>query len=145
MSAKGKHTSWGSAAPMRTTAIEHIQRSLIRELHHGILSGETEFDISHATRTFSSAIPLADPITSTSMPESWVRATVIVRINTLAYATSGVRPLLLEKLTQLLNLDVIPRVPIRASITGIGDPSPLSYISGVLQGKPAVQAWVGDR
>src|SRR5262245_30703103 len=118
---------------------------MIRDLHYGILSGETDFDISHATRTFSSAIPLCDPVESTSMSESWVRATIVIRANTLAYATSGVRPHLLERLTQLLNLDVIPRVPLRSSISSAGDLSPLSYIGGVLQGKPAVQAFIGDR
>ncbi|KAF2636892.1 phenylalanine ammonia-lyase-like protein [Massarina eburnea CBS 473.64] len=141
----GRHTSWGSSAPMRTLAIEQIQRSIIRDAHYSILSGETDFDISHATRTFASAIPLSDPIESTSMPESWVRATILIRTNTLAYPTSGVRPILLERLAQLLNFDVIPRVPLRGSNSGVGDLSPLAYIGGVLQGKPAVQAWIGDR
>lgn len=118
---------------------------MIRHLHYGVLSGETDFDISHAARAFSSAIPLSDPVETTSMPESWVRATVLIRANTLAYATAGVRPLLLERLTQLLNLDIVPRVPLRGSISAAGDLSPLSYIGGVLQGKPAVQAWIGDR
>lgn len=118
---------------------------MIRDSHYGILSGETDFDNSHGTRTFSSAIPLNDPVQSTSMPESWVRASMVVRVNTLAYVTSGVRPILLEKFTQLLNLDITPRVPLRGSISGSGDLSPLSYVGGVLQGKPAVQAWIGDR
>jgi len=125
--------------------MEHIQRALLRDSHFGILSGETDFSNAHALRMFSSAIPLSDPVESTSMPESWVRATMIIRANTLAYETSGVRPVLLEKFTQLLNLDVIPRLPLRASISGAGDLCPLSYIGGVLQGKPATQAWVGDR
>ncbi|KAF2877284.1 phenylalanine ammonia-lyase-like protein [Massariosphaeria phaeospora] len=129
----------------RTTAIKEVQQSMIRGLHFGILSGETDFDNSHATRTFSSAIPLSDPVESTSMPESWVRASILIRANSLAYETSGVRPVLLERLCQLLNLDVIPRVPLRGSVSASGDLSPLSYIGAVLQGKPAVQAWIGDR
>jgi phenylalanine ammonia-lyase len=142
--ASGRHTSW-EGGNVQTTAMEHIQRAMIRDAHFGILAGETDFDNAHAMRMFSSAIPLTDPVESTSMPESWVRATILIRVNTLAYETSGVRPLLLEKLTQLLNMDVIPRVPLRGSNSGSGDISPLSYIGGVLQGKPAVQAWIGDR
>ncbi|KAF1960852.1 phenylalanine ammonia-lyase-like protein [Byssothecium circinans] len=141
----GRHSSWGSGAPIRTLAIEQLQRSIVRDGHFSILSGETDFDISHATRTFSSAIPLSDPIEATSMPESWVRATLLIRANTLAYPNSGVRPVLLEKLAQLLNFDVIPRIPLRGSNSGVGDFSPLTYVGGVLQGKPAVQAWIGDR
>lgn len=79
------------------------------------------------------------------MPESWVRAAMLIRLNSLAHGSSGVRPVLLERLLQLLNLDIVPRIPLRGSISASGDPSPLSYIGGVMQGKPAVQAWVGDR
>jgi phenylalanine ammonia-lyase len=145
----GRHTSWGGTpsqgTQVHTAVMEHIQRALIRDSHFGILSGETDFSNAHALRMYSSAIPLSDPVESTSFPESWVRATMIIRANTLAYETSGVRPVLLEKITQLLNMDVIPRLPLRASISGAGDLSPLAYIGGVLQGKPAVQAWIGDR
>lgn len=63
----------------------------------------------------------------------------------LAYPSVGVRPLLLEKLAQLLNMDVVPRVPIRGSISGVGDMGSHSYIGSVLAGKPSVQAWIGDR
>ncbi|PSN69373.1 phenylalanine ammonia-lyase-like protein [Corynespora cassiicola Philippines] len=125
--------------------VEQIQRNMVRDLHFGVLAGETEFDNSHAMRTFSSSIPLNDPVESTSMPESWVRASIIIRANSLTYSASGIRPVLLQQLLQILNFDIIPRVPLRGSISASGDLSPLSYISAVLQGKPAVQAWIGDR
>lgn len=63
----------------------------------------------------------------------------------LAYPSVGIRPIILEKLAQLLNMDVIPRVPIRGSISGVGDMGPNSYIGSVMAGKPSVQAWIGDR
>lgn len=147
LTSKGSYRpmSWDSAAPMRVSAIEHWQRDMMRDCHFGILSGETDFDISQATRTFSSAIPLLDPMEGTTMPESWVRAQLLVRANQLAYPTVGIRPILLEKLSQLLNMDVVPRLPLRASISGVGDAGPQSYIGSVLAGKPSVQAWIGDR
>ncbi|KAF2705568.1 phenylalanine ammonia-lyase-like protein [Pleomassaria siparia CBS 279.74] len=114
-------------------------------LHCGILSGDIGFENSNISSTFSSAIPLDDPVESTSMPESWVRASMLIRLNSFAHGTSGVRPIIMERLLQLLNLDIVPRIPLRGSVSGFGDPSPLSYVGGTMQGKPAVQAWVGDR
>lgn len=137
--------SYDSTAPIKVSAHDYVQRDMLRDSHFGILSGETDLDISHATRAFSSAIPLLDPMEATTMPESWVRAQMLVRTNMLAYPSVGVRPVLLEKLTQLLNMDVIPRVPLRASISGVGDMGPQSYVGSVLEGKPSVQAWIGDR
>ncbi|KAL5403215.1 hypothetical protein PMIN03_010042 [Paraphaeosphaeria minitans] len=137
--------SFDSAAPIRVSAIEIVQRDMIRDSHYAILSGETEIDISNATRAFSSAIPLLDPIENTTMPESWVRAQMLIRANSLAYPSVGVRPILLEKITELLNMDVVPRVPLRGSISGVGDMVNQSYVASVLAGKPSVQAWIGDR
>lgn len=70
--------SFDSAAPIKLTAVEHTQQDMMRDCHFGILSGETELDITQTNRAFSSAIPLNDPLESTTMPESWVRATILV-------------------------------------------------------------------
>lgn len=101
--------------PFRTNDVGQIHQAMVRDAHYSVLSGETDFDNSHATRMFASAIPLSDPIESTSMPESWVRAILIIRANTLLYPNSGIRLVILEKLVQLINFDVIPRIPIRGS------------------------------
>lgn len=137
--------SYDSAAPIRVTAIDSVQQEMIRDCHYAIMSGETEVDVSNATRVFSSALPLLDPIENTTMPEAWVRAQILIRANSLAYPSVGVRPVLLERLTQLLNMDVVPRVPLRGSISGVGDMVYQSYVASVLAGKPSVQAWIGDR
>ena len=79
------------------------------------------------------------------MPESWVRATMLVRLNSLASGASGVKVSTITTLADLINKDIVPRVPLRGSISASGDLSPLSYISGVMQGKPTVKAWYGDR
>ncbi|KAH7385375.1 phenylalanine ammonia-lyase-like protein [Phaeosphaeria sp. MPI-PUGE-AT-0046c] len=139
----GINTGFGGSANVRTMAIEEIQRGLIRGLHYGILSGEIGSHADSRVKTrIANAKPLSAPLESTTMPECWVRASMLVRLNSLSYGASGVRPVLLERLAQLLNLDIVPRVPLRGSISASGDLSPLSYLGGVLQGKPAVQAWI---
>lgn len=91
------------------------------------------------------ALPLDDPMAATCMPESWVRASMLVRLNSLASGASGVRVSMVDTLKQLLQHDITPRVPIRGSISASGDLSPLSYISGVMQGKSTLTAWAGSR
>ena len=79
------------------------------------------------------------------MPESWVRASILVRLNSLAHGASGVLLSTVEALLQLLRKDVVPRVPLRGSISASGDLSPLAYIAGVLEGKPSLSAYIGKR
>jgi phenylalanine ammonia-lyase len=44
-----------------------------------------------------------------------------------------------QRLGDLLTHDIIPVVPLRGSISASGDLSPLSYIGGVIQGKPTIR------
>lgn len=71
------------------------------------------------------------------MPESWVRASMVVRANSLAYGASGVQHSTITALLTLLEKGVTPIVPLRGSISASGDLSPLSYIASVLEGKPS--------
>lgn len=64
------------------------------------------------------------------MPESWVRAAILVRANSLAQGASGVRYAIISALLALLEKDIVPVVPLRGSISASGDLSPLTYIAG---------------
>lgn len=57
---------------------------------------------------------------STSMPESWVRGAILVRINSLIRGHSGVRWELIEKMVSLLRANITPMVPLRGSISASG-------------------------
>lgn len=57
------------------------------------------------------------------MPESWVRAAVLVRINSLIRGHSGVRWETIDKLKEMLTANIVPLVPIRASISASGGKS----------------------
>lgn len=89
-----------------------------------------------------SALPLDDPVAATSMPESWVRASMLIRLNSLASGVSGIKVSTIRTLHQILEAGITPQVPIKGSISASGDLSPLSYIGGVVQGKPGLNVWV---
>src|SRR5204863_1146407 len=56
---------------------------------------------------------------------------------------SAVRLSVIETLSKLLELDMVPLIPLRGSISASGDLSPLSYIAGAMEGNPDVLLWSG--
>lgn len=91
------------------------------------------------------SLPLNDPLAATCMPESWARASMIIRLNSLSGGASGIRVDIAESLVNLLNKDVVPRIPVRGSISASGDLSALAWIGAVMQGKSSATASAGPR
>ena len=158
MVTEGVNTGFGGSADTRTKEIEELQSTLVRELHSGILlDPNMGADLPEAyanarpgnmPKTFSATkgvLPCEDQQSNTCMPEAWSRASLFIRINSLASGYSGVRPILIGKMTELLRMDIIPRIPLRGSISASGDLMPLSYIGGTLEGKRGVTVWAGSR
>lgn len=63
------------------------------------------------------------------------RAIMLLRINVLAKGHSGIRPLTLDTLIEMLNAGVHPIIPKRGSVGASGDLSPLSHLALVLLGE----------
>lgn len=147
----GIKTGFGGSANTRTKAAIKLKEDLLSGLQYGIISkanstvAETDYGKNDQEGGVSRlALPL-NHRTSTVMPESWVRASILVRLNSFAHGVSGVTASTVETLLRLLNHNLIPRVPLRGSISASGDLSPLAYIAGVLEGKPSLRVYVGER
>jgi len=63
-----------------------------------------------------------------------VRAMMVLRANALAVGNSGVRPVVVERILQLINRNVVPVVPEKGSLGASGDLAPLAHIALVLIG-----------
>jgi histidine ammonia-lyase len=64
-----------------------------------------------------------------------VRAMMLIRANVLAKGFSGIRPVVAERLCEMLNRDVTPVVPSRGSVGASGDLAPLAHMALVLIGE----------
>ncbi len=71
------------------------------------------------------------------LDEDVVRATILLRANTLARGMSGIRVQVVERLLQLLELNIYPFIPSKGSLGASGDLAPLSHLALVLTGDPA--------
>ena len=70
-----------------------------------------------------------------SLSRAETRAMMLIRANVLAKGFSGIRPLIAERLCDLLNKGVTPVVPARGSVGASGDLAPLAHMALVLIGE----------
>lgn len=61
------------------------------------------------------------------LPDEVVRAAMAIRVSSLLRGHSGVRPLLLERIAELLNAGYVPRVPGTGSLGASGDLAPSAH------------------
>src|SRR5205085_4511193 len=78
----------------------------------------------------SHACGVGDPLSRAE-----VRAMMLIRANVLAKGYSGIRPLVAERLCDLLNRGVTPVVPSQGSVGASGDLAPLAHMALVLIGE----------
>lgn len=131
----GVSTGFGGSADTRTDNPILLGHALLQLLQAGVTPSSTETPLD--------VLPLSDPFNSTTMPESWVRGAILVRMNSLIRGHSGIRWELLEKMNELLKANITPVIPLRGSISASGDLSPLSYVAGTLTGSPSIKVFDG--
>lgn len=71
------------------------------------------------------------------------RAIMLLRANALARGHSGIRPLVVEKILEFLNYNIIPCIPQQGSVGASGDLAPLSHLALALIGEGEV--WGPDQ
>ncbi|WP_147822007.1 HAL/PAL/TAL family ammonia-lyase [Salidesulfovibrio onnuriiensis] len=96
---------------VREELLSELQKNLI--LSHAVGAGE----------------PMAEPV---------VRIAMLLRANSLSRGYSGVRPVLVERLIDLLNHRITPVVPELGSVGASGDLAPLSHMAMALMGEGEV-------
>lgn len=111
--AYGINTGFGKLSDVRIAPnqLEDLQRNLVR----------------------SHACGIGDPL-----PESVVRAMLLLRANVLAKGNSGVRPVVVETLLKMLAHGVHPVIPARGSVGASGDLAPLAHLALGLIGEGEV-------
>jgi histidine ammonia-lyase len=72
------------------------------------------------------------------LPEPETRAMMLLRANSLAKGHSGVRPILIDTLCEMLNRGVHPVVPSQGSVGASGDLAPLAHLALALIGEGEV-------
>ena len=70
-----------------------------------------------------------------ALPAPVARAMVLLRANALAKGFSGARPVLVERLLDLLAHDIVPEIPRYGSVGASGDLAPLAHLALVLTGR----------
>ncbi|HEY7564117.1 MAG TPA: histidine ammonia-lyase [Acidimicrobiia bacterium] len=72
------------------------------------------------------------------LPPDLVRAMLLLRARTLAQGHSGVRPMIVERLIDMLNRDFLPVVPAQGSVGASGDLAPFAHLALPLIGEGMV-------
>ena len=70
--------------------------------------------------------------------DSTVRLVMVLKAASLARGYSGVRPVVVERLMDMVNAGVLPRVPSQGSVGASGDLAPLAHLSLALIGEGTV-------
>ena len=107
--AYGINTGFGKLAQTRIAddSLALLQRNLV--LSHCVGVGE----------------PLSDPV---------VRLTLALKLASLVKGFSGVRPVIVQALADLLDADALPEIPSQGSVGASGDLAPLAHLSATLMG-----------
>jgi len=105
----GVNTGFGQLASVRISDDElaHLQENLVRS--HAVGVGE-------------------------DLDDDTVRLIMLMKVIALAEGFSGVRLELVEKLCDLINHQIYPRIPSRGSVGASGDLAPLAHMAGALIG-----------
>ncbi|KAM0283777.1 hypothetical protein ACHAQH_002367 [Verticillium albo-atrum] len=131
----GVTTGYGGSADSRTTQLGKLQVSLLQLTQSGVLLP--------SDKEYTNQLPEGRTELS-SMPTAWVRATMLIRCNSIARGHSAVSMNIVQDILRLLRANITPVVPLRGSVSASGDLMPLAYIAGAIEGNPDVVVRTSD-
>lgn len=111
---------YGITTGFGALATTHIGKDEIENLQYNLLR-------SHATGV------------GEAIPDEIVRAMLLLRARTLAQGHSGVRPIIVRKLLELLERGLLPVVPAQGSVGASGDLAPFAHLALPLIGEGEVR------
>ncbi|MGH2573242.1 MAG: histidine ammonia-lyase [Actinomycetota bacterium] len=118
-------TVYGVTTGLGSLASVRLEPDEVRKLQHDLLR--------------SHAVGVGPPLSDRE-----VRAMLLLRAHVLALGYSGVRPVIVERLVEFLNRDLVPIVPEQGSLGASGDLAPLAHLALPLIGEGEVSL-EGDR
>jgi histidine ammonia-lyase len=95
---------------------------------------ETELEQMQVNLVRSHCCGVGEPL-----PTEVVRGMMLIRANVLAKGLSGIRPVIAERICDLLNHGITPVIPSRGSVGASGDLAPLAHMALVLIGEGRAQ------
>ena len=138
---------FGARVELAPSAKEAMQRSrdlaekisAQKRVAYGITTGFGDFATVAVPEDMSNQLStnlILSHCTGTGDPYSQeqVRGMMLLRANALCVGISGVRPVLVEMLIEMLNKNVVPVIPQKGSLGASGDLAPLSHMGLVLLG-----------
>lgn len=78
------------------------------------------------------------------LPSEVVRGAMIIRANSLSKGNSGVQPCTLQTLVDMINADIIPKVPSTGSLGASGDLALLARLGRAMMGDPVPVEYEGE-
>ena len=138
---------YNAPVELTKTALDALRRSRAladkiaqeKRVAYGITTGFGDFATVAVPEEMSAKLSnnlIYSHCTATGEPyaREVVRAMMLLRANALCFGVSGVRPVLVEKLVEMLNRGVTPVIPQKGSLGASGDLAPLSHMGLVLLG-----------
>jgi histidine ammonia-lyase len=139
-----------SVAPLSTEALEQVKASrawvdqTVKQIsdqtekpsaYYGIntgfgaLAGRSALDSVYLTKVLGRNLIASHSVgVGPYFDEEVIRATLLIRAQSLSRGYSGVRPLIIDKLIAMLNKQVYPAVPEQGSLGASGDLAPLCHM-----------------
>ncbi|HEX3694684.1 MAG TPA: aromatic amino acid ammonia-lyase [Polyangia bacterium] len=146
--ARGGRRAVLDADPEFRARLDASCRSLERQLRAGRTIYGVTTGVGESCET-DVPVPLAETLalnllrfhgcgTGAALSDEESAAVVAVRLASLSRGHSGVRPVVLERLVDLLAHRILPQIPSEGSVGASGDLTPLSYVAATLIGEREV-------